>query len=66
MKCAGNDDIITMKATDDADTVSLVFESPSKCHICSRVAKPHEFFVRLTKISSMSRSPESSANLTKI
>lgn len=29
MKCAGNDDIITMKATDDADTVSLVFESPN-------------------------------------
>ncbi|GFO33143.1 proliferating cell nuclear antigen [Plakobranchus ocellatus] len=31
MKCAGNDDIITMKATDDADMVSLVFESPTAC-----------------------------------
>ena len=31
-----------------------------------RVAKPHEFFMRLTKISSISRSPEISANLTKI
>ena len=31
-----------------------------------RVAKPHKFFVRLKKISSIARSPESSANLTKI
>ena len=31
-----------------------------------RVAKPHKFFGRLTKMSVISRSPESSANLTKI
>jgi len=30
MKCAGNDDIITMKAADEADMVSLVFESPNQ------------------------------------
>jgi len=30
MRCAGNDDIITMKAADEADTVSLVFESPNQ------------------------------------
>ena len=29
-----------------------------------RVAKPHKFFVRLTKISYFSHSPESSANLS--
>jgi len=30
MKCAGNDDVITMKAEDKTDTVSLVFESPNQ------------------------------------
>jgi len=30
MKCAGNDDVITMKAGDESDTVSLVFESPNQ------------------------------------
>ena len=29
LKCASNDDIITIKADDDADTVTFVFESPS-------------------------------------
>jgi len=29
MKCAGNDDAITMKAGDDADTVTFMFESPN-------------------------------------
>ena len=31
LKCAGNDDIITMKAADSGDKVSFVFESPSLC-----------------------------------
>lgn len=30
LKCACNDDIITVKAEDNADTVTFVFESPSK------------------------------------
>ncbi|KAG8228786.1 hypothetical protein J437_LFUL006665 [Ladona fulva] len=30
LKCAGNDDIITMKAQDNADTVTFVFESPNQ------------------------------------
>jgi hypothetical protein len=30
LKCAGNDDVVTMKAADDGDTVTLMFESPSK------------------------------------
>jgi hypothetical protein len=29
LKCASNDDIVTLKAEDDADVVSFVFESPS-------------------------------------
>ncbi len=28
LKCAGNDDVITMKADETADVVSFVFESP--------------------------------------
>lgn len=30
LKCAGNDDIITLKADDGSDTVTFMFESPSK------------------------------------
>ena len=29
LKCAGNDDIITIKADDGSDTVTFMFESPS-------------------------------------
>ncbi|XP_044743663.1 proliferating cell nuclear antigen [Chrysoperla carnea] len=29
LKCASNDDIVTMKAQDNADTISFMFESPS-------------------------------------
>jgi hypothetical protein len=30
IKCAGNDDVITLKANDKADVLGLLFESPSK------------------------------------
>ncbi|PIO31455.1 hypothetical protein AB205_0014870 [Aquarana catesbeiana] len=30
LKCAASDDIITLRAEDSADTVTMVFESPSK------------------------------------
>ena len=30
LKCAGKDDILTMKAQDEPDTVCFMFESPSK------------------------------------
>ncbi|KAK8543431.1 hypothetical protein V6N13_136057 [Hibiscus sabdariffa] len=30
LKCAGNDDIITLKADDGSDTVTFMFESPSR------------------------------------
>jgi proliferating cell nuclear antigen len=29
VKCAGNDDVITLKANDKADVLGLLFESPS-------------------------------------
>lgn len=31
LKCAGNDDIITMKADDTGDVVTFMFESPGEC-----------------------------------
>ncbi len=34
LKCAGNDDAITIKAGDNADTVAFMFESPSKYSQC--------------------------------
>jgi hypothetical protein len=30
LKCAGNDDIITIKADDGGDSVTFMFESPSE------------------------------------
>lgn len=30
LKCAGNEDIITLRAEDNADTLTLVFETISK------------------------------------
>lgn len=33
LKCAGNDDIITIKADDGSDTVTFMFESPSKPYL---------------------------------
>jgi len=35
MKCASNDDAITIKAGDDADTVTYMFESPSMFFVLS-------------------------------
>ena len=29
LKCASNDDIISLKAQDDADTITYIFESPN-------------------------------------
>ena len=29
VKCAGNDDVVTLKANDKADVLNLLFESPS-------------------------------------
>ena len=31
LKCAGNDDIITMKADDNGDTVTFMFENKGAC-----------------------------------
>lgn len=45
LKCAGNDDIITMKAADNGDTVSFVFEAPNQ----ERVS---EFELKLMDITS--------------
>jgi proliferating cell nuclear antigen len=29
LKCAGNDDVLTLKAEDEGDTLTFMFESPS-------------------------------------
>jgi proliferating cell nuclear antigen len=33
LKCAGNDDIVTMKAEDKGDSVTFMFESPNQDRI---------------------------------
>eukprot|EP00775_Hariotina_reticulata_P012575 gene12575-12705_t len=45
LKCAGNDDIVTMKAADDGDVVTFMFESPKE----DRVS---DFEVKLMDIDS--------------
>lgn len=30
LKCAGNNDVVTLKAEDEPDTLTMMFESPSK------------------------------------
>jgi proliferating cell nuclear antigen len=37
LRCAGNDDIITIKADDGFDTITFMFESPSKFLIASHL-----------------------------
>jgi hypothetical protein len=37
LKCAGSDDIVTLKANDDGDTVTFMFESPSEFRTRRRV-----------------------------
>lgn len=41
-QCAGNDDVITIKAEDAGDTVSFMFESPNQDRIAGR-AQRHKF-----------------------
>ena len=36
LKCAGNDDAITLKSGDNADNITLMFESPSRFHLIDR------------------------------
>jgi proliferating cell nuclear antigen len=43
LKCAGNDDVITLKKADGTDTLSLIFESPSQDRIS-------EFEIKLMEI----------------
>ena len=31
LKCAGNDDTVTLKAEEESDTINFMFESPSAC-----------------------------------
>lgn len=38
LKCSGSDDIVTLKANDDGDTVTFMFESPSECRRRRRAA----------------------------
>ena len=33
LKCAGNDDVVTLKAEDEGESLAMVFESPSQDRI---------------------------------
>ena len=39
LKCANNDDVVTIKAEDQADTVHFVFESPNQDKVCLAFAR---------------------------
>lgn len=36
LKCAKDNDVVTLKAADDADALGMVFESPSQSFVTSR------------------------------
>jgi hypothetical protein len=38
LRCAANDDIITIKAQDQADTVTFVFESPNQVELAAYIS----------------------------
>lgn len=42
LKCANNDDTLTMKAQDNADTVTFMFESPNQEKVCRKQQKLFE------------------------
>ena len=45
LKCAGNDDSVTLRAQDSTDTLSIIFESQSKqLACCVGVIVSHEYF----------------------
>lgn len=41
LKCANNDDTLTMKAQDNADTVTFVFESPNQEKVSAMLTINH-------------------------
>eukprot|EP00268_Persea_americana_P004315 TRINITY_DN11360_c0_g1_i5.p1 TRINITY_DN11360_c0_g1~~TRINITY_DN11360_c0_g1_i5.p1 ORF type:complete len:106 (+),score=5.45 TRINITY_DN11360_c0_g1_i5:72-389(+) len=49
LKCASNDDMITVKAVDDADTVIFIFESPRPVVVEEDVAEGCSFFLAENK-----------------
>lgn len=57
LKCAGNDDIITMKADEQGDTVTFMFESPSKrhCLVNSRLLSSSSQSVRFACVAGQDR-----------
>lgn len=43
LKCAGNEDIITLRAEDNADSLALVFETLSKFYLLPNRVLVHTF-----------------------
>lgn len=50
LKCAGNEDIITLRAEDNADTLALVFEAPSKSYSSVLCRRKLKFRVSISQI----------------
>lgn len=50
LKCAGNEDIVTLKAEDEPDTLTLMFESQSKCRGPELTLKVPTCIERVVKI----------------
>lgn len=60
LKCAGNEDIITLRAEDNADTLALVFETLSKFGVLTiqhdlNFTKVLGYILPLSYLSSRSR-----------
>ncbi|EFA75600.1 proliferating cell nuclear antigen [Heterostelium album PN500] len=64
LKCAGNDDTLTMKARDEPDTLSLYFESPKNDRVCDFEIKlldlgNDQYTIRDTEYAAVIKMPSS-------
>ena len=53
LRCAGNDDVVTLKAKDKADVLNLLFESPSRCFFQVFSQEKTSFPLQLTHSSTL-------------
>jgi Proliferating cell nuclear antigen, N-terminal domain len=60
LKCAANDDIITMKSEDNGDTITFVFESASALRMPRAIILHHrniQFLVSIPAVQTRSACP---------
>ena len=44
LKCAGNDDVVTLKSQEEGDKLSIMFENPSQVFLAAAKKKTYHIF----------------------